>query len=365
MRILPMRSLGPMRSPKFLALLVLGALLVPALVPVSQGVEAKRPSASSAKITPSAKKSIERGTDWLISAMRLDGSVGTDVGQPPDLGCTAIVGLALLSQGNTPTGGPRFMELRRVLDAVLNMLEELPDGDVPLKSVTLVQRKIGRNAELFLSALFLSQVLGEAPDAEKDIRRALDKAVASICRAQREDGTWGDESWAPVLGTVLGWESLRASSSAGLKVDASAKLAGEALLTKLKAKKTDEQHWMHEFYKNASSIRVLYSLNYRSEPVFQECVERILKIAHQDDRPFVQAGGEEFLAFFLVTECLLQEQTENWQTWYPTVRDKIVRIQNADGSWSGHHCITARTFCTAAALLTLQAPNLAMPVSNL
>ena len=31
------------------------------------------------------------------------------------------------------------------------------------------------------------------------------------------------------------------------------------------------------------------------------------------------------------------------------------RMQNADGSWSGHHCITGRTFCTASALLVLMA----------
>jgi hypothetical protein len=47
------------------------------------------------------------------------------------------------------------------------------------------------------------------------------------------------------------------------------------------------------------------------------------------------------------------------------VRDKIIRVQNADGSWTGHHCITARTFCTAAAMLTLQATNLYIPASDL
>jgi hypothetical protein len=28
-------------------------------------------------------------------------------------------------------------------------------------------------------------------------------------------------------------------------------------------------------------------------------------------------------------------------------------IQNKDGSWSGQHCITSRTFCTSSALLVL------------
>ena len=336
---------------------------------VTKGVEHSTMPAGSrsldTRITPDCQRSIDRGTAFLVRALRVDGSVGTDVGRPPDLGCTSMVGLALLAQGNTPIAGIHRDELRRVINAVLDMVERLPHDDFDGRTPTLVQRKIGRNADLFLSALFLGQLLGEASYAEKDVRAALESLVLAICRAQRPDGTWGSESWAPVLGTVLGWECLRASASAGLKVDASAQLAGDALLRGLKVQADVEQGWMHDFYKNASSIRVLYSLNYRQDPTFQDCVRRILQTARDDDRPFVQAGGEEYLAFFLVTECLLQQRDFDWQSWYPTVRDKLIRNQNGDGSWSGHHCITARTFCTAAALLTLEAASLYMPLSNL
>jgi len=41
--------------------------------------------------------------------------------------------------------------------------------------------------------------------------------------------------------------------------------------------------------------------------------------------------------------------------------DNLERIQNRDGSWSGHHCITGRTFCTAAALLVLLADRAPRP----
>jgi hypothetical protein len=37
-------------------------------------------------------------------------------------------------------------------------------------------------------------------------------------------------------------------------------------------------------------------------------------------------------------------------------------VQNQDGSWTGHHCITGQTFCTAAALLTLMADRTPVPV---
>ena len=121
---------------------------------------------------------------------------------------------------------------------------------------------------------------------------------------------------------------------------------------------------MHELYKDASSIRVLYSLGYKGDPAFEECVGRTLRIAEADDRPFTHAGGEEYLAFFFVTECLLHERNPQWQVWYPTVSKKIIRVQNRDGSWTGHHCITSRTFCTAAAILVLTAPNRYLPISQ-
>ena len=65
-----------------------------------------QPSLSGKKITPECKKSIADGTKWLVRAIRSDGGVGPDLKTPPELGCTAMVGLALLSQGNTPDAGP-------------------------------------------------------------------------------------------------------------------------------------------------------------------------------------------------------------------------------------------------------------------
>ena len=64
------------------------------------------------------------------------------------------------------------------------------------------------------------------------------------------------------------------------------------------------------------------------------------------------------------TETMLQKGGGDWAKWYPTVRDKVIGVQNADGSWTGHHCITSRTFCTAAAILVLTSPNRYLPISQ-
>jgi len=35
--------------------------------------------------------------------------------------------------------------------------------------------------------------------------------------------------------------------------------------------------------------------------------------------------------------------------------ERLRKLQNQDGTWAGHHCITSRTFCTAASVMTLTA----------
>lgn len=375
MRTVPKNAEGmvTMRKVRWPVLLLAGTLLLslwigfsgsPGLVLIAESQAWDK--SPSGKITPQGHASIRKGTRWLVRAIRRDGGVGSDLGLPPDLGCTAITGLALLSQGNTPRGGPQARELRLVLDYLLQTIEQLPPDTVPVENGTLIQRKIGRYAPLFLMTLFLSQVYGEVPGDEAAVREALIRMSRVICAHQQADGTWGTESWAPILGTVLGWESLRACASIGIPVSASTEKIGQAMLASLRNRSAEDAGgWMLSFYKETASLRVLYSLGYDDDPLFRECVERMLKLPIEEPRLILDAGGEEYLAFFLVTECMLKRKQTSWATWYPLLSERMVRVQNGDGSWSGHHCITSRTFCTAAALMMLQAPNQCLPISDL
>lgn len=66
-------------------------------------------------------------------------------------------------------------------------------------------------------------------------------------------------------------------------------------------------------------------------------------------------GGEEFLSFLNISETLLFTSPDDYEKWDKTVAEILNKAQDKDGSWSGQHCITGKTFCTAAALLTLMA----------
>ena len=80
-------------------------------------------------------------------------------------------------------------------------------------------------------------------------------------------------------------------------------------------------------------------------------------VARMADPAFVSGfgsnGGEEFLSYMLIGEEIAAEGGARWAKWSGTMTSNLERIQNPDGSWTGHHCITGRTFCTAAALLVL------------
>lgn len=80
---------------------------------------------------------------------------------------------------------------------------------------------------------------------------------------------------------------------------------------------------------------------------------------------FGSNGGEEFLSFLNISETLLIKGGKEWEDWDAQMVKGLEKAQDRDGSWSGHHCITGKTFCTAGALLVLMADRTPFPVEAL
>ena len=89
-------------------------------------------------------------------------------------------------------------------------------------------------------------------------------------------------------------------------------------------------------------------------------------VARLVDKQFVAGfgsnGGEEFLSYMNIAESLVVKGGDEWKRWDSEMTQNLNRVQNDDGSWSGHHCITGRTFCTSTALLVLIADRTPVPV---
>ena len=64
-------------------------------------------------------------------------------------------------------------------------------------------------------------------------------------------------------------------------------------------------------------------------------------------------GGEEFISYMNLSDSLARIGGEPWVKWNTNIKERLVKLQNQDGSWAGHHCITGRVACTSAAIMTL------------
>ena len=72
---------------------------------------------------------------------------------------------------------------------------------------------------------------------------------------------------------------------------------------------------------------------------------------------FGSNGGEEFLSYLQTGESMIIGKDDSWKNWYDNTSGRLLNIQNNDGSWNGHHCITSPVFCTATCLLILSVNN--------
>lgn len=96
----------------------------------------------------------------------------------------------------------------------------------------------------------------------------------------------------------------------------------------------------------------------RLSRIHADCEAMVRHLIQRLDDPLLVAGfgsdgGEEFLSDMTIGDALVREGGQRWASGDGNVTADLNRIQSADGSRTGHHCITARTFCTASALLTL------------
>lgn len=288
---------------------------------------------------------------------------------------------------------------------------------------TQLQNKIGQYVDTFLAGLVLSELKGQMPNEEagKRLTTALEKTVAKIEKNQQQDGTFdGNTGWASVLSQGLCSKFLNraAQQKVGIKDEVLRRdyeqsvasldrhsgefKRGEPLPAARSARPlggrtivsgtSDAGVDLYNSASNAGRISYFYESNRAGEAKAAKIVNSTSsseadKLAARNelsrlqevrdaqkssadgivrklsDKQFVAGfgnnGGEEFLSYMNISEMLVAQGGPQWEQWDKSISANLAQVQNADGSWSGQHCITGRTFCTATALLTLMADRAA------
>jgi hypothetical protein len=327
-----------------------------------------------------------------------------------DVANTSIAALALLRAGYTPRQGNYSRNLQKAIAYVCSEIEKSDAKSLLVTDVkgTLVQTKIGPSVDTFLAALLLAEARGKMPDpkSEKRVTTALEKVVDKIQSNQKDNGTWGDAAWAPVLGQALASRALHRARQVGMLVDPeklerTAKYARENFEKGKGSGRNDLvgaagialyatasgigglQDALNTARHAAASARDILNSPTATAAEKEKAKEQISRVGEIEKgfadatkamatrtgdpmfiRGFGSDGGEEFLSFALVAEALRANDPKAWATWDRSITQRLTRSQALDGSWTGSHCISGRTFCTAAALLTLMADRAPVPVAE-
>jgi hypothetical protein len=358
---------------------------------------------------------IEKGMKWLVSVQGKDGGWGQDGGETSyvrqgerlesngnDVANTAVAAEALLHAGNTPTRGPYQQSLQRAVRYILERVERSPVEGLAVTDLsgTQIQRKLGPYIDTFLTSKLLADLDGNMDDelANARVRRSLQKCVAKVEKSQLKDGSWNIAGgWAPILGTSMASQSLYAAKAKGVGVaqvamdrietytartvappppasvavggpagtgggagrgvgagvgpGSAAAMGGSAMSAEVSAASAGVS-----LYKRAQELEQLS----RTPADRKKNVKEINAIQGQLADPkfvtgFGSVGGEEFFSYLNISDSLHRAGGPEWERWNGDMKAKILKMQNEDGTWAGHHCITGRVAVTSAAILMLVA----------
>ncbi len=359
------------------------------------------------------RQAVDRGLSWILNAQQENGAWGAGLNTrqgimdphavQTDPATTAMVGLALLRNHNTLSSGTQQTSLIKLCNYIIQIIDKNKSkAIITLQRGTQIQVKLGQHIDAVICAQFLSNLKEKTalehpqyPKIKKSLQICVEKIQASI----DQNGKTSGGSWAGVLQSSMSTMALESAEMAGASVTPSKleqsrsyqksnynKQTGTAktedgagiMLYALSSSvrgAAKEARNIREIFEEAKqkgllektaaiSVKNLEKIGY-SKTISQKMntayqVYESAKIKAQEKevmQGFGNNGGEEFVSFLQTGESLILNKDSSWKTWFENIGGKMLTIQNNDGSWNGHHCITSPAFCTATCLLILSIEN--------
>lgn len=380
--------------------------------------EAKKKWKPAVEAKPLSEQT-KKGLDWLAETQHADGGwsqgeeassqgnrITGELVDKSNVGDTCAATLALLRSGSTASEGAYKQNIEKGIKYIIKSVMNSETDSIYVTDVrgSRLQSKLGPYVDTFLAALVLSEIQDTMPDeaGNRHAKEALERVIRKMEKNQGKDGNFaGQGGWAGTLSQGLASKAFNRAAQNGIVVDEKVReraeknardkfdgqaVAGEgsagvelyargAQISGVQDSVNTNKTMKKELEKQAAAGPTA-AVRQQAQAKLQEfeAAEKDLGDAKHalvkrlDDKNFIAGfgsnGGEEFLSYMMIGESLVVDGGDEWKTWDKSITENLNRIQNKDGSWSGHHCITGRSFCTSAALLVLMTDRAPVPLAG-
>ncbi len=309
----------------------------------------------SGLINTQTAQAIRGGLDFLASRQIEEGCFGGD-GYPRNVAVVSLAGLAFMAHGSTPGRGPYGRQINLCVQYILNNGHD--SGFIFAPGSTSHGPMYGHG----FATLFLAEAYGMSPDSQ--VREKLAAAVRLIINSQNDEGGWRyqpERSEADISVTICQVMALRAARNAGLFVSNETIDRCTEYVKQCQNADGGFNYMLargdSQFPRTAAGVVALYSAGIYDCDEIRNGLDYL-----RDHAP--RAGGRGgdshfFYGQYYAVQAMWHAGGENWQRWYPAIREALLKRRKADGSWFDQIC---SEYGTAMACLILQMPNNYLPI---
>ncbi len=314
-------------------------------------------------VTAKSQAAVKKGLDYLAKMQTQDGNwTNMRDGEAYPITMASIAGMAFLANGNTPTRGPYADQVRRIERYLMS--NATPSGLITGASEEQGRPMYGHG----FSMLFLSECYGMETDERlrTKLKKILIEAIHLTARGQSGLGGWtynpggGDEGSV----TVTQMQGLRAANNAGFSVP---KATIDEAVKYLERCKTAEGGIQYSYGSggdtrlpiSAAAIATLYNAGEYDSRLADSCMAYVWK-RFTAQKEFTKGEGHDFYTHLYAAQAFYQAGDKYWDEYFPTAREQIMKMQQADGSWTGES--VGPVYGTGISLVILQLPYKFLPI---
>lgn len=310
-------------------------------------------SAAEPKIDEPTRKAVGRALQWLVAKQNADGSWSAGPYEH-NSAITSFALLAFLSQGHLPNRGrfgPEVAKGARFLIACAR------------KDGLLVGTRDSGNGNMYchaMATLTLAELWGMTSDEK--LKPVLEQAVSLIMRSQNPQGGWRYQPQptdADISVTIMQVMALRAAKNSGLHVPDETLKKAIGYINKCRHAPSGGYAYQPGqapgFARSAAGLCVLQlSGKYDAKEIPQG-------VAYLKQH---RSQGEHFwYGHYYAAHAMHQVGGKDWEEWYRTERDLLVKKQAADGCWNDPFGgEVGPAYRTAIAVLILSVPAGYLPI---